>query len=517
MANLSGMFSGLNQAISGMGSTGMPIPNDPRQRNALEARGVTNPMLQMLGRGLAGVTGTDIRSQEAKATEILLQAAQSNDPKVMKAAAQKLVQMGDKENALKLLAAAQKKEQEVQQNATSWQGFTDELGTAQASADGRQALGNEQLRSLAQRGAQAYGNPEALAKLQQEAADTRAANISKQQAIMMADRRLTGTRRLDVIRGVADGLIKPEDVPKMIESDFKFDREKDASSTSTSAREVPPELKNQLTMLVNKDDPMAKIHLQAISPTDPNAKIDRGAISSAVQYVEDTRDGKVTWADKFKDEDWSTIDGLKKIRIEALKNDQPELSNAIDNQIEDLVADGEGVDAAGMRSAVESVFGATRLKGVERIGSLTSQFKALTTKKDYAGLGALRERLVSSTAEDDVRALAAFNMFLSSKSFGRRVQDSISRFFTGDVTEETGVEDYGNIIRLMDEYLATTNTNIVNSLRDLGGEKNTAYANAWSKVAKNIYGSPIGSAGASGVTPEQELDDIHAWFENRGK
>jgi hypothetical protein len=53
----SGLLTGLQQYGQGEG-----IPADPKQRDAMQAAGVTNPLLQQFGRGLGGMLGTDMRS-----------------------------------------------------------------------------------------------------------------------------------------------------------------------------------------------------------------------------------------------------------------------------------------------------------------------------------------------------------------------------------------------------------------------------------------------------------------------
>ena len=52
-----GLLTGLQQFGQGGG-----IPSDPRQRNAMQAAGVTNPLLQRFGMGLGGILGTEMRS-----------------------------------------------------------------------------------------------------------------------------------------------------------------------------------------------------------------------------------------------------------------------------------------------------------------------------------------------------------------------------------------------------------------------------------------------------------------------
>jgi hypothetical protein len=65
----SGLLTGLQQYGQGGGA----VPADPRQRNAMQAAGVTNPLLQQFGMGLGGLLGTEMRSpaavQQAQLTE----------------------------------------------------------------------------------------------------------------------------------------------------------------------------------------------------------------------------------------------------------------------------------------------------------------------------------------------------------------------------------------------------------------------------------------------------------------
>jgi hypothetical protein len=57
-----GFSSGLLTGLQTFGQGGGAIPADPRQRNAMQAAGVTNPLLQQFGQGLGGILGTDMRS-----------------------------------------------------------------------------------------------------------------------------------------------------------------------------------------------------------------------------------------------------------------------------------------------------------------------------------------------------------------------------------------------------------------------------------------------------------------------
>ena len=68
-----GFSSGLLTGLQQYGQGGGAIPADPRQRNVMQAAGVTNPLLQRFGQGLGGMLGTEMRSpaaiQQAQLTE----------------------------------------------------------------------------------------------------------------------------------------------------------------------------------------------------------------------------------------------------------------------------------------------------------------------------------------------------------------------------------------------------------------------------------------------------------------
>ena len=66
-----GFSSGLLTGLQTFGQGGGAIPADPRQRNAMQAAGVTNPLLQQFGQGLGGLLGTEMRSPAAVQQEQL--------------------------------------------------------------------------------------------------------------------------------------------------------------------------------------------------------------------------------------------------------------------------------------------------------------------------------------------------------------------------------------------------------------------------------------------------------------
>ena len=56
----SGLLTGLQQYGQGGG-----IPADPRQRDLMQAAGVTNPLLQQFGKSVGGLFGVETRSPAA--------------------------------------------------------------------------------------------------------------------------------------------------------------------------------------------------------------------------------------------------------------------------------------------------------------------------------------------------------------------------------------------------------------------------------------------------------------------
>lgn len=101
--NLSGMFQNLREAGS-RSRPSNPMPTDPRDLNRLQAAGVQNPMLQMFGRGLSDVLGTDIRSPNEK-LKAGMQGLDPSNPQSLLAVAQ-AIQSSDPEKAAQLRAKA---------------------------------------------------------------------------------------------------------------------------------------------------------------------------------------------------------------------------------------------------------------------------------------------------------------------------------------------------------------------------------------------------------------------------
>lgn len=107
--NLTGMLTSLNQQFA-------PVQQAPQipveQQNAFQRAGVTDPLLQRFGQGLAGVFGIDTRSQAAigqeAARDVYSQAMSADPQKQMELASQLMKIQGYEKDALVLAQNAQK-------------------------------------------------------------------------------------------------------------------------------------------------------------------------------------------------------------------------------------------------------------------------------------------------------------------------------------------------------------------------------------------------------------------------
>jgi hypothetical protein len=107
-----GFSSGLLSGLQNFGQGGGNIPTDPRQRNTMQAAGVTNPLLQQFGMGLGGLFGADMRSPAVKEKEQLTQSLSAiKDPSSYEGMLQmsKALMDTDPARAMQILTAAEEK------------------------------------------------------------------------------------------------------------------------------------------------------------------------------------------------------------------------------------------------------------------------------------------------------------------------------------------------------------------------------------------------------------------------
>lgn len=109
-----GFSSGLLRGLQQFGQGGGSMPDDPRQRNAIQAAGVTNPLLQQFGMGLGGMLGTEMRSpQQIASSEV--STALTGTPEDQLKAAQRLASLGYTEQAMQLMEQARAAQEEIKQ------------------------------------------------------------------------------------------------------------------------------------------------------------------------------------------------------------------------------------------------------------------------------------------------------------------------------------------------------------------------------------------------------------------
>jgi len=108
-----GFSSGLLTGLQTFGQGG-GVPADPRQRDLMQAVGVTNPLLQQFGKSLGGMFGVETRSpQQIASSEV--STALSGTPEDQMKAAQRLAGLGYTEQAIKLIEQAKATQEEIKQ------------------------------------------------------------------------------------------------------------------------------------------------------------------------------------------------------------------------------------------------------------------------------------------------------------------------------------------------------------------------------------------------------------------
>ena len=123
----SGLLTGLQQYGQGGG-----VPADPRQRNAMQAAGVTNPLLQQFGMGLGGMLGTEMRSpaaiqqaeqkaQQEQARQVYSQALSASPEKQLELSKQLVNIQGYEAAAMQLAQQAQAKLEQGQETLAKGQ------------------------------------------------------------------------------------------------------------------------------------------------------------------------------------------------------------------------------------------------------------------------------------------------------------------------------------------------------------------------------------------------------------
>jgi len=139
----------------------------------------------------------------------------------------------------------------------------------------------------------------------------------------------------------------------------------------------------------------------------------------------------------LQDVDLSTIEGLRTARAFAVSNlNNASLANTLTSMIEELLP----VKTSDAVKLIREVNPAI-VKDEEAL-EVVGRFKALNelAEDDIAGLTALIERTVTSTTENDLRAVAELERFRGSSSLDQRLKDWALGLTVGTLSKETKAE-----------------------------------------------------------------------------
>lgn len=147
--NLSGMFQNLGGATDALSKSimGPALPTDPMQMNAMQRRGVSNPLLQQFGQGLGTALGQEMRSPDEQ-LKAAMKDVNLSDPRALLAMADKMKNI-DPISAAKLVQAYETNQASMaSKNAASYSGndrFKDADGNYYWATQQRTAQGPKML------------------------------------------------------------------------------------------------------------------------------------------------------------------------------------------------------------------------------------------------------------------------------------------------------------------------------------------------------------------------------------
>lgn len=147
--NLSGMFQNLGGATDALSKSimGPALPTDPMQMNAMQRRGVSNPLLQQFGQGLGTALGQEMRSPDEQ-LKAAMKGVNLSDPRALLAMADKMKNI-DPISAAKLVQAYETNQASMaSKNAASYSGndrFKDADGNYYWATQQRTAQGPKML------------------------------------------------------------------------------------------------------------------------------------------------------------------------------------------------------------------------------------------------------------------------------------------------------------------------------------------------------------------------------------
>lgn len=220
---------------------------------------------------------------------------------------------------------------------------------------------------------------------------------------------------------------------------------------------------------------------RAIAQVDPVTaeQVASGAISvdKAQSYFVDLRkemsDPQFNPDRMFAGLDLQNPDDLDAAERIAIAHNKPSLANSIRERKKETVARSNGISASAVRQEAEAVD--ANYGTYENWYSTADRLEQSIENENLAGMTAIIERLVTSTAPNDIKALSEMNRFRASKSVFRRIEDFVSQGTLGELSDDT-LEDFKVFAEKLKDYSSEKISNVANTIERVPGARNKQIA-----------------------------------------
>ena len=269
-------------------------------------------------------------------------------------------------------------------------------------------------------------------------------------------------------RGIAGLEARQENINKEAKEARRRQLEKNAVNLATALKRP-----NDAAALVGAAEDTLRSYLMQKPEEPPNLDITEQTIRidgvpTVVQISTDPKTGKVVSTNTIGDAevtgktavlslgqmlkkegfeaDLSTLEGVQKARRFAITD----LGNAaLAGQLADLETQ---MTPFSLQQSIETVRAISPdFKEAESMLEKTERYRALDAlnDQDVAGLTALLERTITSTTENDLKAVAELSRFRSSKDLVQRIKDFSTMTISGELSDET-LTEYRQIMDAVD-------------------------------------------------------------------
>ena len=235
-----------------------------------------------------------------------------------------------------------------------------------------------------------------------------------------------------VVKSVFDNQGTNQQIIDAYQAGIGKPREYDFSEETIMIGDTPTRVK----VAADKTDPTS-IEVQTIGKAVPS-KTGSGDSKTLKQQLADAGIPKV---------DLTTLEGAKQARRDIIKfTGNASLANSVGQIIEDLtpLSIREGLEI--VRSTNPEFVEAENLR--EKISRFTSL--AELTDQDIAGLSTLIERTLTSTTENDIKAVSELERFRKAKDLVQRIKDFSLELTVGKLSDDT-IKEYTTLAAAFDE------------------------------------------------------------------